>query len=1010
MSVLLYRLGHAIARRRGVVVAAWLMVLVAVVGSSMALGDRYDDTFTVPGTPSQQGQDLLLDRFDQSGTSAQIIVTASRGSITDGANATAVQQISSAVDAVPHVTMSNPLDATDPVVSSDGRSTLGQALFARAVPSDRTLEQVQAAARTAASSPVSALVGGDAYKSTADPSKVPELLGLMVSFLILCVTFRSLVTAGMPILTALVGVGVTLSAVVVVSSVVTVSSTSPTLAEMLGLAVGIDYALFLLSRYRRQLRDDVTPAEAMARALATAGSAVVFAGTTVVIALLGLTVARIPVLTVMGLAAAAAVVVAVLVALTLLPAIALLLGERLRPRTRSGRSSRVRRLPARRRTARRRRRRGDQHAAADVATESGVPTRWVRLVTRVPLLTVALVVGGLLLAATPALDLELALPDSSTAPESSPQRQTYDAITEAFGEGYNAPLTLTGGVITSDDPVGTVDDWAKGVAKVTGVVDVTQATPNAGGDTALVQVIPRAGQTAGSTSALVSRLRDRSPGWEDEYGVTDILVTGPTAINIDVSERLAGALLPFAAIVIGLSLLLLMVVFRSVAVPVKATFGYLLSVGAALGAVVVVFQWGWLDALLPGIAEGPIVSFLPIFVMGVLFGLAMDYEMFLVSAMREEFVRDGDPRAAVLHGFRASAPVVTAAALIMTSVFVAFVPGGSSTIKPIAMGLAVGVFVDAFVVRMTFVPAVLALLGRSAWWLPGWLERRVPAVDVEGAAMHRRVALQRWQAEHGVAVVRAEALVVSPGGAPLEVSAFAGRVTRVPARGDLRAWGLVLVGRRRPVQGDLAVTDLLLPEQASAVQRRAVLVQVGRPLEPGEVGQPVDALVERRARLSRVTRRGRRAFVKAATAAQGRLEARLTAALAAPRDPGSSGVEPPYGPRRTADQRRVDRIAALDCALAVVGGARLVVLCSTDASDADRGLAVTALAAALVAECLDGDDAAVEAPGADGRGAVSVLVLEAVDPTAGAGEGRTRPAVSTVSSGPAVPAGRGGRS
>ena len=310
----------------------------------------------------------------------------------------------------------------------------------------------------------------------------------------------------------------------------------------------------------------------------------------------------------------------------------------------------------------------------------------MRLVTRVPLLTVALVVGGLLLAATPARDLELALPDSSTAPESSPQRQTYDAITAAFGEGYNAPLTLTGGVITSDDPVGTVDDWAKGVATVTGVVDVTQATPNEGGDTALVQVIPRAGQTAESTSALVSRLRDRSPGWEDEYGVTDILVTGPTAINIDVSERLAGALLPFAAIVIGLSLLLLMVVFRSVAVPVKATFGYLLSVGAALGAVVVVFQWGWLDALLPGIAEGPIVSFLPIFVMGVLFGLAMDYEMFLVSAMREEFVRDGDPRAAVLQGFRASAPVVTAAALIMTSVFVAFVPGGSSTIKPIASG------------------------------------------------------------------------------------------------------------------------------------------------------------------------------------------------------------------------------------------------------------------------------------------------------------------------------------
>ena len=353
-----------------------------------------------------------------------------------------------------------------------------------------------------------------------------------------------------------------------------------------------------------------------------------------------------------------------------------------------------------------------------------------------------------------------------------------------------------------------------------------------------------------------------------------------------------------------------MVVFRSVAVPVKATFGYLLSVGAALGAVVVVFQWGWLDAVLPGLAEGPIVSFLPIFVMGVLFGLAMDYEMFLVSAMREEFVRDGDPRAAVLQGFRASAPVVTAAALIMTSVFVAFVPGGSSTIKPIAMGLAVGVFVDAFVVRMTFVPAVLALLGRGAWWLPGWLDRRVPAVDVEGAAMHRRVALQQWQAEHGVAVVRCSRDSWSrPGDAPLEVSASAGRVTRVACRGRTPERG---AGARRspptPRRATSPSAGLLLPEQALG-RAAASGPRAGRPAaRPGEVGLAADALVERRARLSRVTRRGRRTFVEAATAMQGgwrRGSPRCWRCPATRRAAPRSRRTP-----RTADQRRADRVAA----------------------------------------------------------------------------------------------------
>jgi RND superfamily putative drug exporter len=435
MSILLYRLGGFIGRHRGLVLAGWVLLLTGLGTGAATLGDRYDDSFSIPGTDSQQGQDLLAQRFGQTGTSGQILFTASNGKITDPANADEVGTLVKATNALPGVTVSNPLTATQPTLNKGSTATLAQVRFSAKVPSDETLEAVQKAAKPAAGSGVSTSVGGDAYKTTADPSKVPEMLGLLVSFLILVVTFGSLLAAGMPILTSLVGVGVTLTAVVVTSSVVTVSSTAPTLAEMLGLAVGIDYALFILSRHRAQLGEGVEPVESMCRALATAGSAVVFAGATVIIALAGLSVAGIPVLTVMGLGAAAAVTVAVCVALTLVPSIALLLGERIRPKSR--------------RPRRRQRRRPD-------GPRVGVADAWVRFVTRWPALTVLAVVALLGSAALPATSLELALPDNSTAPVSTPQRQTYDKITAAFGEGYYAPLAVTAVVISSSVPMGTV--------------------------------------------------------------------------------------------------------------------------------------------------------------------------------------------------------------------------------------------------------------------------------------------------------------------------------------------------------------------------------------------------------------------------------------------------------------------------------------------------------------------------------------------------------------------------
>jgi putative drug exporter of the RND superfamily len=825
MSILLYRLGLLIGRHRLLVVAAWVLLVAVVAGGASLIGDRYDDSFSIPGTDSQKGQDLLAQRFGQTGTSGQVLFTADKGKITDSTDSGQVGKLVKAIDAVPHVSITNPITSSQPMVNKDSTAALAQVQFAAEVPSDQTLAAVQKAARPPSSSTVSSSVGGVAYKATSDPSKVPELLGLLVSFLILVLTFGSLLAAGMPILTSLIGVAVTLSSVILISSIVTVSSTAPTLAEMLGLAVGIDYALFILSRHRAQLADGVEPRESMARAMATAGSAVMFAGATVIIALAGLSVAGIPVLTVMGLGAAGAVTVAVCIALTLIPAIALLMGARLRPKVPKRRRRRTRATPRR-----------------------GVADRWVRGVTRWPALTVLVVVVVLGIAALPLRHLALALPDNSTAPTSTPQRQTYDKITAAFGEGYNAPLAVTADVITSSDPKSTVSKLADAIKKVPGVVAVPQETPDQGGDTGLVQVIPEAGQTAPSTGALVHELRARAPSLEKKYGVSDMLVTGSTAVNIDASDRLGGALLPFGCIVIGLSLLLLTIVFRSIAVPLKATVGYLFSVGAALGAVVAVFHLGWADSLVPGLSDSPIVSFLPIFVMGVLFGLAMDYEMFLVSAMREHYVTSGDARESVREGFKASSRVVTAAALIMTSVFVAFIPAGTSTIKQIAFGLAVGVFVDAFVVRMTLVPAVLMLLGDWAWWLPSWLEKRLPVVDVEGAALHRKIAFSDWESAHGSTTLLARGLVVGDPAQPLQVVGSSGEVTRVvaPLDVDPRSLARVLAGRGGGYHGEVVVDGLLLPEQRELVVRRTALLELG-PFETAPV--PAERRLRERARL-----------------------------------------------------------------------------------------------------------------------------------------------------------------
>jgi RND superfamily putative drug exporter len=735
MSTALARLGRACFRHRRAAVLAWLGVVVAVVALLGVAGGSFDDRFTIPGSESQEALDRLAEAAPASaGAGAQIVFVAPPGStVTEPAYAAAIEQVVAAAGEAPQVaTATSPFRSQ--AISPDQRAALASVSYdvQREGLAEGALDALQGTTDAAEEAGLQVAVGGDAFGPTGVQVGATEFVGVAVAVLVLVVTFGSLLAAGINLLTALIGIAVGMGGLLLAANVVALSSSAPTLALMIGLAVGIDYALFLLSRHRTQLAAGMDPEESAARATGTAGSAVVFAGLTVVVALAGLSVVGIPFLTVMGVGAAGTVLVAVLVALTLLPALLGFAGARLAPRPGS--------RAARREAA---------DAAADGAPAgSGARSggaRWAALVTRRPLVTVLVVLAGLLLLAVPAPRLELALPDNSTAAEDSPQRQAYDLVSEHFGPGVNGPLVVLAEGLdpaTAQQSAGAIAAELGGTPTATpgefegGLDGVAYALPSVlpDGTTGLVTVVPTTGPQEQRTADLVTALRDRSADLEARTGA-DVAVTGQTAVAIDVSDRLAGALLPFALVVVGLALLLLLLVFRSVLVPVKAAVGFLLSVGASFGAVVAVFQWGWLAGPLGVDATGPVISFLPVILMAVLFGLAMDYEVFLVSRMREEHVHGAGPREAVVTGARHAARVVVAAALIMFSVFASFVTVEDVVVKAIALGLAVGILVDAFVVRMTLVPAVLALLGRSAWWLPRWLDRLLPDLDVEGARL-----------------------------------------------------------------------------------------------------------------------------------------------------------------------------------------------------------------------------------------------------------------------------------
>lgn len=735
MAWQLFRLGRWSFTHRRAVAAIWVALLVALGLGAATLSGTTSDKFELSGIESTQAFELIEQRAPRSapdGATARVVFETPEGrSLTEPGYSTAV------ADALRTLSTEHVQSVTDPfatgAVSPDGR--VGYASVTYGVTATELGEADRAALENAAHAAeragLAVVVGGDAMNEVEMP--LAEVIGIAVALVVLAITFGSLVAAGMPLLTALIGVGIGMLAITTLTGFVELSSVTPALGTMLGLAVGIDYALFIMSRYQSEVRAGRPLAEAAGRAVGTAGSAVVFAGLTVIIALVGLAVCGIGFLTQMGLGGAFTVAIAVLISLTLLPAILGFAGEKVmrgQPRYLRNRAE-----------------------GAEVRTHG---RRWVEGIARRR--WVALL-GGVAIAAVAALpvaSMQLALPDDSSKPAGSDARVAYDLISENFGAGANGPLVVVVDTANAADPVAAVQRVTADLQNLAGhagsdiatvIPAVTSPAPEAqqafsqqlrAVGFATLTVIPASGPADEATKDLVAEIRATVADLPAETGAR-ALVTGQTAVGVDIAAELSAVFPVYLAVVAGLAIFLLIAVFRSIWVPIKAALGFLLSVGVSLGATVAVFQWGWLQQLIGLDTTAPVLFILPILLTGILFGLAMDYEVFLVSRMREAYAHGASARSAVLDGFAHSARVVVAAAIIMIGVFAGFALTDDVILKTIGFALAVGVLADAFLVRMLIVPALMLIVGERIWWMPKWLSPLVPAFDIEGEGLTRRL-------------------------------------------------------------------------------------------------------------------------------------------------------------------------------------------------------------------------------------------------------------------------------
>lgn len=718
MAKYLFKLGNWAVEHGKKIIAVSVAILVALAVVALIMGPAFEENMSIPGTESEQAMKTVEKAFpqpDNTGGEIQVIFKAPKNETLESANI--VKAITETLNEIKKdkAVEATALPAELGNISENKR--IGYAAVTYKVPAgevtESSKEKILKSIEISRDAGIQTELAGSVAFSGVEVGGITEVLGVAVAFIVLAITFTSFLAAGMPILTAAIGVGMGLLLIMIGTNIFEITSFSLTLAAMLGLAVGIDYTLFIISRFRQQLAEGYSVKDSVAIATGTAGSAVVFAGVTVIVALLGLAVADIPFLTAMGISAAVCVLIAILIAVIVVPAVLGMLGHKVGPARKNAFLQKMTRS-------------GKKPAGSN---------KWGEFVTKRPLLVTIFGIIMLAVVAVPFFHMELGLPDNGTKPEDTMERRAYDLLSEAYGPGYHAPLVIA--AQTTDktpDSQNALNEIVQELGEMSNVKSVTPAIPSPSGKLFLINMTPETGPNDTETKDLVQAIRDKGEALEKENHIK-LMVTGATAVNIDIAQKLNDALPPFALLIVGFAFVLLAVVFRSILVPLKAVLGFLLSLGATLGFCVFVIQDGNLLGLFDIPAAGPVLCFLPVIVVGILFGLAMDYEVFLVSRMREVYVHTGNARKAILMGMKDSGGVVTAAGLIMISVFAGFMLAPDPIIKQMGLALTFGVLFDAFIVRMAIVPAVMILMGDSAWYLPKWLDKILPDLDIEGESV-----------------------------------------------------------------------------------------------------------------------------------------------------------------------------------------------------------------------------------------------------------------------------------
>ncbi|HFK1714047.1 TPA: MMPL family transporter [Bacillus cereus] len=721
MAKYLYKLGHWAVNHRKKVVFSVLAMLIAFVLIGFNMGSSFNDEMSIPNTPADKAGKVIEKEFkamQPAGAQVKVVFQAPKNETLESAEVQ--QKIAEVLGKVKKDSAVDSVAAPMQLQNLSENKKIGYAVVTYKVEAEKVTEAskdkiLDSIETTRDAGIQTELSGGDIKFSDSETSGMTEIVGVLVAFVVLTFTFVSFLAAGLPILTAIIGLAIGMLGIMIGTNYVEIQSVSLTLAAMLGLAVGIDYALFIINRFRQQLAQGDSVPESVAIATGTAGSAVIFAGLTVIIGLLGLSVTKIPFLIAMGVSAAFTVFIAVVVSVVILPAILGIIGHKIAP-TKQNRFLEKMTGAGKKRTG---------------------SNKWGEFVVRRPLVVSIFAIGLLAVITIPFFHMNLGLlSDGTSKSTETTERRAYDLLTEAYGEGIHASLAVVAKAEEATaETQNTMNTVAKELGNLSDVKSVTPAIPGPSGKIYMISITPKTGPDDTKTKDLVNTIRDRSNQTEKKNGI-ELMVTGTAAMNIDIVQKLSDALPVFAALIVGLAYVLLVLVFRSLLIPLKAVLGFLLSLGATLGAVVFFVQDGHFQNLFGFPAASPILAFLPVILIGILFGLAMDYEVFLVSKMREVYTHTGDPKRAILEGMRESGKVVVAAGLIMMSVFIGFMLAPDSIIKSIGMALTFGVFFDAFIVRMTIVPAVMTLMGKSAWYLPKWLNKILPNIDVEGESIH----------------------------------------------------------------------------------------------------------------------------------------------------------------------------------------------------------------------------------------------------------------------------------